>query len=359
MKRITLLCLFLMSALPMLAQRIQTGNLTVFSEDGTKFYLELNGERYNDEPLTNVRVEELPNPYYSCKIVFENPKIASITKKNLTIEDVDGILEDVTYRIKNKKGKRTLNFYSSIPAEQNMVRPRNTPVYVYGHPHDMYMDQHGVIVTQTETVTIDDSDAFGMNVNVGGFNVNMSAGAGSGGTTTTTTTTTTTGGGYNNGGYNNGNGNTGGYNNNGGYGNNNGYGNNGGHNNNNGGYGNNNGGHHNNNNGYGNNNNNGPRPCRNAMGNADFEEAKKAVKDGNFDDTKVSIAQQIMMANCLNTNQITEILKLINFEESRLELAKFAYDYCTDKNNYYKLGSSFNFDSSKNELSNFVKAQRK
>ncbi|MGQ3086341.1 hypothetical protein, partial [Flavobacterium sp.] len=174
MKKITLLYLFLFSALPMMAQRMQTGNLTVFSEDGTRFYLELNGERYNDEALTNVRVEELPNPYYSCKIVFENPKIASITKKTLTIEDVDGVLEDVTYRIKNKKGKRTLNFYSSIPAEQNMVRPRNTPVYVYGHPHDMYMDQHGVIVTQTETVTIDDSDAFGMNVNMGGFNVNMS-----------------------------------------------------------------------------------------------------------------------------------------------------------------------------------------
>ena len=348
MKRITLLCLFLMSALPMVAQRIQTGNLTVFTEDGTKFYLELNGERYNDEPLTNVRVEELPNPYYSCKIVFENPKIASITKNTLTIENMDGMLEDVTYRIKNRKGKRTLNFYSAIPAEQNMVRPANTPVYVYGHPHDMYMDQHGVIVTQTETVTIDDSDAFGMNVNMGGFNVNMSAGAGSGGTTTTTTTTTTTqGGGYNNGGFNNN-----GYGNNGGYNNNNGYGNNGGH------HGNNNGGHHNNNTGYGN-NNNGPRPCRNAMGNADFEEAKKAIKDGNFDDTKVSIAQQIMMTNCLNTNQVAEILKLINFEESRLELAKFAYDYCTDKNNYYKLSSSFNFDSSKNELSNFVKAQRK
>ncbi len=360
MKKITLISFFLLSALPMMAQYMQTGNLTVFSEDGSKFYLELNGERYNDEPLTNVRVEELPNPYYSCKIVFENTKIPSITKNNLMIENIDEELEDVTYRIKNKKGKRTLQFYSSIPAEQNMVRPANTPVYVYGHPREMYIDQQGVIVTQTETVVIDDSDAFGMNVNMGGVNMSVSVpGTATSSTTTTTTTTTTSGsGGYGQGGYNNnGNNNNGGYNNNG----NNGHHGNGNHNN--GGYGNNNGGNHH---GNGNNNGNGQgnggygnnKPCRNPMGNTDFAEAKKAIKDANFDDTRASVAKEIMMTNCVSTNQIAEILKMINFEETRLELAKFAYDYCTDKNSYYKLGSSFNFDSSKNELSDFVKSQK-
>jgi hypothetical protein len=330
MKRITLLCFVLISCFAANAQRMQTGNLTVFSEDGTRFYLELNGERYNDEAMTNVRIEELPNPYYSCKIVFENTKIPTITKKTLDIENMDGQLEDVTYRIKNKRGKRTLQYYSSIPAEQNMRRPANTPVYQYGRPREMYVDRNGVMVTQT--VTTQQNNGFGMNVNMGGVNMNMSVPHSGGATTTTTTTTTTQGGGYGQGGYNN-----------------NGHNNNGGHHN-----GNNQGGNWNNNN----NNNNGSRPCRNAMGNADFEEARKAIKDGNFDDTRIAIAQQIMMTNCLSSNQISEVLKLINFEDSRLQLAKYAYDYCTDKSNYFKLGSVFNFDSSKAELSEFVKSQR-
>ena len=88
MKTITLL--FLMCFATATAQWIPTANLTVFSEDGAKFYLELNGERYNTDAQTNVRIEELPNPYYSCKIVFEDPKLPVLAKDNLMVADYEG-----------------------------------------------------------------------------------------------------------------------------------------------------------------------------------------------------------------------------------------------------------------------------
>ncbi|HRG88846.1 MAG TPA: hypothetical protein PLW44_07500, partial [Chitinophagales bacterium] len=41
------------------------GHLTVFSDDGDKFYLILNGERQNAVAQTNIRIEDLNQPQYS------------------------------------------------------------------------------------------------------------------------------------------------------------------------------------------------------------------------------------------------------------------------------------------------------
>jgi hypothetical protein len=317
MKKITLLFLAmtLMAALPSKAQmgsRIPTANLTIFSEDGAKFYLELNGERYNDIAQTNVRIEELPNPYYSCKVIFEDPAIPALTKKTLDVADMDGIMQDVTYRIKtNKQGKRSLNFFSNIPAEQNMMRPPNTPVYQYGRPNHMIVDARGVVVT--EQVTVQQTVAtpgIGMNVNMGGVAVNVNMPVMGMETTMTTTTTTSSSGGFiddssedfhdddRRGG------------------------------------------------------------CRRPMDTRDFEDAKSTIAASKFDDTRLSLAKQIISGNCMNTNQVLAIVKLFSFEESKLDFAKHAYGYCMEKNNYFKVVNAFTFDSSKNELNNYIQQQR-
>jgi hypothetical protein len=94
--------------LPLLsfAQRQSVANLTVFSEDGYKFYLVLNGERQNDIPQSNIRIEELPQPYYSARVIFADSTIAPVSKNSLMLTDADGTMMDVTYRIKVDKNKR-------------------------------------------------------------------------------------------------------------------------------------------------------------------------------------------------------------------------------------------------------------
>nr|WP_322624278.1 DUF4476 domain-containing protein [uncultured Flavobacterium sp.] len=369
MKKITLLCIVtLLTAFAGFAQRYQTGNLTIFSEDGAQFYLILNGQRYNDKPQTNVRVEMLPNPYYDCKIVFANNRIQTLSK-NIQIADMDDIMQDVTYRIKkDKKGRRTLRFYSQAPAAQNMVRPKNCAVYHYGEPNDMYIGPDNTVYHQ-ETTTTTYNDGFGMNVNMGGVGMSVSVPGGMGTTTTTTTTTTTGGypvnnsGNYNNAGnYNNGNGgnynnNNGGYNNgNGGYnnGNNGNYNNNGGYNNGN----NNNGGYNNNNGNYNNGNNNNTGGCRNAMSSTDFNDALETIRNNKFDDTRMSSAKEIIATNCLSTSQILTVVKLLSYEDNKLELAKYAYNYCVERNNYFKVVNAFTYESSKTELNEYIKSQR-
>ena len=49
-------------------------NLTVFSEDGSKFYLILNGIRQNDVAQTNIKVSDLSLPSYQARILFIQEK---------------------------------------------------------------------------------------------------------------------------------------------------------------------------------------------------------------------------------------------------------------------------------------------
>lgn len=94
--------------------------------------------------------------------------------------------------------------------------------------------------------------------------------------------------------------------------------------------------------------------CSAAMSATDFSEAKKTISSKGFEDTKLQTAKQVVKNNCLNTNQVTEIIKLFGFEETKLDFAKLAYDKTVDKNNFYKIGDSFSFSSSVDELNKFL-----
>jgi hypothetical protein len=70
MKKLLLSALAASYSLWSIAQPIIGSNLTIFSEDGNKFFLILNGERQNLEAQTNIRVEDLTQAYYNAKIHF-------------------------------------------------------------------------------------------------------------------------------------------------------------------------------------------------------------------------------------------------------------------------------------------------
>lgn len=306
------------------AQWTPTANLTIFSEDGDKFYLILNGEKYNEEPETNIRVEELPNPYYNCKIIFADAALPEISKSMLMLTDADGIMQDVTYRIrKDKKGKNVLKFFSQIPAEQNMVRPSNVVTYRYGAPKSVVgVNVPGASVnvgvgqgTTTTTTTVQQTNVNpGVNINLGnmGVNVNMNVPGMTGSVTTTTTTTTTSSSS---------------------------------------------GGDLNFDEDYGDEPAQGRGGCRVAMRTDDFNSARNTIKGSNFDDTRLSTAKQIVSSNCVSASQILQIMEIFSFEATKLDFAKYAYDYCMDKNNYFKVNNGFTYSSSKDELNAYIQGR--
>ncbi|MDI9256645.1 MULTISPECIES: DUF4476 domain-containing protein [Flavobacterium] len=315
-KKITLTAFLCISALSF-AQLGPVGHLTIFSEDGDKFTLILNGEVINDTPQTNLRVEDLNQPYYNAKIKFENSALADITKNNLMLTDVDGVFSDVTYKIrrdKNNKTKMKMNYFSSIPVRPDFIPPSNVHVIHYGQPQPrpvvVQQTTGGVTQTTTTTTTQTGGTAVGVGVNVGGVNmgisINDSMGGGAVTQTTTTTTTSSVG---------------------------------------------------------------GTRPVdyeepvrgcngRSCMTAANFNAALATIKKQSFEDTRLKTAKQVITANCLNVDQIMQIANTFNFEDNKLEFAKYAYDYCIEPRNYFKLNGIFSFSSNVDELSDYVQSRQ-
>ena len=314
MKRtITLIAIVLVSTFSFAQPGGPIGHLTIFSEDGDKFTLILNGEVINDTPQTNLRVEDLNQPYYNAKIRFQDNSLTDISKNNLMLTDVDGIFSDVTYKIKrdkNNKTKMKLNYFSSIPVRPDFIPPSNVYVVHYGQPQPVIVQQvGGVSQTTTTTTTQNGGTNIGVGVNVGGVNMGISINdnMGNGTVTQTTTTTSTSHSG-----------------------------------------------------GTIINHDEPIRGCggRSCMTSDNFNSALATIKNQSFEETRLKTAKQVITANCLNVDQIIQIANTFNFEDNKLDFAKYAYDFCSEPRNYFKLNGIFSFSSNVDELSDYVQSRQ-
>ncbi len=86
------------------------------------------------------------------------------------------------------------------------------------------------------------------------------------------------------------------------------------------------------------------------MSPSDFSALKYSIDNASFDHTKLTLAKSGISQNTLSIEQIREVILLFSFESTKLEIAKYAYNYTPDKDKYYQLGDAFTFDSSKNEI---------
>ncbi len=84
-----------------------------------------------------------------------------------------------------------------------------------------------------------------------------------------------------------------------------------------------------------------------------------SLKKQSFENTRLETVKQVVRAKqCFSVYQIKQLIDLFTFENNRLELAKFCYNYCTEKSDYYKLNSSFTFSGSVDELNKYIQSQR-
>lgn len=101
-----------------------------------------------------------------------------------------------------------------------------------------------------------------------------------------------------------------------------------------------------------------PAPTANVMNNDQFSGLRNAVKESNFDDQRLEIAKQGIRNSMLSIEQIRALVDVFSFEDSKVELAKFAYNYTPDKNRYQELYSAFKFSSSTDEVLKYIDTQR-
>lgn len=308
--------LFILLLFSLLSNAQQNTNLVFFSEQGQQFYVILNGIQQNANPETNVRVTNLIQPYYKVKVKFADGITSDIDK---TLNFNPGT--ETTYSIKsNNKGEIVLRWMSEVPI-QEAPRPiggQNVIVY-HDTPLSTTVTQTTVISNTTTNPGSSDQMNVGINVNDpvnGGANINMNINVNETGmntqtqsTTTTYSSTTTTSGnvgtvqqsGYVMPGYN---GNVGC-------------------------------------NGY-------------PMTDVRFNEVVQSIQAKNFDDSKLTMAKQVINTNCMTSSQVKRLMLLFSFEDTRLDLAKYAYGYTYDIGNYYQLNDAFTFESSIDELNTYT-----
>lgn len=288
--------------------------LTIFSEDGDKFILFLNGQQQNSEPQTNLRIDGLTQPYYKAKVVFEDKSKGELSKNVPVVDPATNAYADVVYHIKSKKGDLKIAYYSAQPMPPSYTPPPGQYVMHYGEPDQSTTVTQTTVTQTTGTNTTNGSVSIGFGAGNGGVNMNVNVNdpnMNGGVTQTTTTTTTTSSSSYSASQPNN---------------------------------------------GY--NEPQGPAPCRYAMGSGNFSSAKQTIQNASFEETKLSTAKSILNSNCFSTDQVIQVCNLFGFEASKLDFAKYAYSRTTDPGNYFKVGNVFSFDASKTELNNYISGGR-
>jgi len=60
----------------------------------------------------------------------------------------------------------------------------------------------------------------------------------------------------------------------------------------------------------------------------------------------------------MTSSQVAELLKSFDFEQSRLDFAKFAYGHTFDIGNYFMVNNAFDFPSSVDELNAYIRGGR-
>ncbi len=270
-------------------------SIVIFTEDNSKFTLFLNNIQQHEFPESNVLVTNLNAPLYKAKLVFESSEKETL-ETNMYMPDQSA---EITYIVTEKKGKLRMRMFSAVPLPDVYVEIPNQRVI-------------GTVITEpvyTETVstrvnTSNTMGGIGMDVNIGGtgvsVNVNVNDNLGYYEETTTVVSSSSQQNHYVMQGYG------------------------------------------------------GPIGCPWPMEVSDFQEAKRTVSSKTWDETRLSLAKQIVASNCLFADQVRDMVQLMEWEETKLDFAKFAYDYTYDIGNYFKVSQAFEWEDSTEELNRYI-----
>lgn len=322
----------------------QNSTLVVFSDEGFPFRLMMNGQFMNNNPETNVKLPNITPVKYSVKIFFKDTANGTLTDEiymNPGMEQVYVVkkkqISETSRSVKKfgEEWKANWDMQSKEQAkakqeeidkkkEKFVLRKQSETQIATATPAPATTASASAAPTTSKATAANSTSATSVNSSVSatgttattktsanGVNMNVSINTGGVGytetTTTTTTTSTSTGSGnvYVMPGYS------------------------------------------------------GPTGCPMPMNEADFAGVKNSINAKTFEDSKLTIAKQVIQSNCILSAQVREIMKLFTFEDNKLEFAKYAYGYTFDLGNYYKVNDAFQFESSIDELNTYINSRKK
>ena len=85
-----------------------------------------------------------------------------------------------------------------------------------------------------------------------------------------------------------------------------------------------------------------------------FSDLKCVISNRWFESGKLEVTKQAITNSAVSSSQLAELMSLLSFESSKLELAKFGYAQVVDKQKFFLVNDAFSFESSISELNNYI-----
>lgn len=95
------------------------------------------------------------------------------------------------------------------------------------------------------------------------------------------------------------------------------------------------------------------------MSNGRFQLLIDQVRKASFESSKVNVAKQALRNNKITCDQLISLLNEFSFESTKVQFAKDNYRNVVDKRNFFLINDVFTFQSSKDELTEFLNRQER
>lgn len=339
MKQLLLSLSFSLCSFAILAQ---DAALVLFTENGENFTAVLNGSKANEAPASRVRATDLNQEFYQVRIDFEDQALPDFNS-NIALEKG---METTAIIKQNKKGRYVVRMYGTTALSSVEVEPVAEYVPLPSGSQEVIVEEEVVeVIPQTDNTSVttttttttkgtttgtQSKDGVDIEMTVPGMDVkvkmdipvlemDVDMNVETEYTETVTTTTTTSGTqsklsrpiedvkeeeiavaipGYN-----------------------------------------------------------GPIGCDWPVSDDSFESALTSIESKTFEDSKLTMAKQYAKSNCLKAAHVKAIMSTFDFEETKLDFAKFAYDFTYDKGNYYQVNDAFDFELTIDDLNEFLESK--
>jgi len=96
-----------------------------------------------------------------------------------------------------------------------------------------------------------------------------------------------------------------------------------------------------------------PAPCTKLINDSLLEKKITQLKTNHIERERTKDAKWLISNNCLNVAQMGKILAAFDYDDAKLALSEFGYDYIVDKENFLNLVGSFRHKYESEELKNF------
>jgi len=321
---LSILLLFIISVSNAFSQGV-INDLVVFCNDGQKFVLIMNGQKYNETPSTNVKVTGLVLKKYEVRVIFDSRKIkdlnTTLTFFNTGKECVFGL---------NRHGKKySMDYISStdIPGFANPMSTNTTNTTTSTQVntnnnstsnstyHPTYTNTTNTNTGTYSTNSTSNSNSSGINVHAGAINIGLnengkinigtkegnvnvnaknpsgSVTVGQGPNSVTLNKAAKVG-------------------------------------------------------------------CNGPMNTLQFEGIKGKISSQTSESSKLIAAKSLLESNCYTTTQVKEVMKMFTDDSTKLDYAKNAYLHTNDLNNYKELKEEFKKEENKDEFLKYVKSMK-